>query len=91
MSYIKAGAVLPGKLLKAIQEYINGQYIYIPLKEGTKKPWGSITKSKAATKERNKNIFFRYKSGVSVKDLSKDYFLTDKTIYKIIADIKYHR
>lgn len=38
MSYVKAEEILPRELLEAIQQYVNGQVIYIPCKE--KKDWG---------------------------------------------------
>lgn len=38
MSYVKAEEILPKELLEAIQQYVNGQVIYIPCKE--KKDWG---------------------------------------------------
>ena len=32
MSYIKAGDVLPKELVDKIQDYIDGEYIYVPRK-----------------------------------------------------------
>ncbi|MGB2578602.1 Mor family transcriptional regulator [Elusimicrobium simillimum] len=91
MSYVKAKNILPAKLLRELQNHIEGQYLYIPLKTGSKKPWGAITKSKILTEERNKEIFRSYQKGVSVEKLSQQYFLSDKAVYKIIAKIKYNR
>ena len=39
MSYIRADEILPKELLEAIQQYIDGQTIYIPRKE--KRKWGA--------------------------------------------------
>ncbi|WP_424245841.1 Mor family transcriptional regulator [Elusimicrobium posterum] len=91
MSYTKAQDILPQKLLKAIQKYIDGHYLYIPQKEGTKKPWGTLTNSKQRTLERNNRIFIAYQKGTCVQQLSEQYFLSDKAVYKIIAQIKYNR
>jgi len=44
MSYIKADDILPQELLEIIQNYIDGEYIYIPRKECNKKNWGENTK-----------------------------------------------
>ena len=33
MSYIKAEDILPRELLETIQQYVDGQLIYIPCKE----------------------------------------------------------
>lgn len=91
MSYKKATEILPGKLLKEIQKYIHGQCVYIPRKEDEKIPWGALTKSKLLTAGRNKKIFQSYEAGISVKQLSDIYFLSEKAVYKIIAQIKYQR
>ena len=40
MSYIKAEEILPEDLIRAIQEYADGVYIYIPRKPGTLCPLG---------------------------------------------------
>lgn len=41
MSYKNANGVLPRHLLHAIQQYIDGEYLYIPRKESEKLPWGA--------------------------------------------------
>lgn len=78
MSYIKACKVLPEELLELIQEYIDGEYIYIPRKEGNKKAWGEETKSKKAMGTRNAAIFEQHKKGVRVEALSQQFFLSGK-------------
>ena len=40
MKYIKATDVLPVEILEIIQEYIDGEYIYIPRKCENHKSWG---------------------------------------------------
>lgn len=91
MSYTKAENILPEELLQAVQEYIDGHYLYIPRKKGRRKPWGSATGSKIRTANRNKALMSGYLTGVSVQELAKCYFITDKTVYKIIANIKYKK
>ena len=39
MSYVKAVDVLPDEILELIQNYVDGEYIYIPRKEDNKKSW----------------------------------------------------
>jgi Mor family transcriptional regulator len=85
MGYIKADEVLPEILLNQLQNYIDGRYIYIPRKEENKKSWGEITKSRLYTSQRNTEIYNRYKAGSTVKELAEKYYLSVKTIYKIIA------
>ena len=88
MSYIKAADVLPQELLDLIQRYVEGEYIYIPKKECNRKLWGETTKSKRETFVRNKDIYKIYKDGVSVKILSEMYYLSLKSIQKIVLKMK---
>ena len=55
MSYIRADEILPRELLEAIQQYVDGQIIYIPRKE--KQKWGSGTSAKEFFRERNERIY----------------------------------
>ncbi len=84
MSYKKANDVLPHNLLNAVQEYIDGQYIYIPRKADTKLPWGTNTKTRGSLAARNREILTKRLAGLSVADLAEQYFLSEKAIYKII-------
>ena len=52
MRYIRADEILPSELLEAIQQYVDGQLIYIPSKE--KQKWGSGTASRKYYCERNR-------------------------------------
>jgi Mor family transcriptional regulator len=88
MSYIKATDVLPEELLDLIQDYIDGQYIYIPRNECNRKTWGEKTKSKIEISIRNSEIYKKYKEGVSIKALSEMYFLSVKSIQRIILNMK---
>lgn len=88
MGYLNGKLLLPGNLLDAIQEYVDGEYIYIPRKECNKRAWGTTSKSKEFTFERNQEIFEKYLSGISVKALAEEYFLSVKTIYGIVAKMK---
>ncbi len=82
MSYIRAEKVLPKELIKNIQQYVSGKSIYIPCKE--KQPWGSQTKTKQYYKVRNQEIVRKHKTGITVKILAKEYFLSEKSIQRII-------
>ncbi len=88
MSYIKATDVLPEELLELIQKYVEGEYIYIPRKECNKRNWGEITKSKKDTNARNTEIYEKYKEGITTKVLSEMYYLSSKSIQKIVLKIK---
>ena len=88
MSYIKATDVLPEEVLDLIQKYVEGEYIYIPKKECNRKFWGQTTKSKEKTSVRNADIYKIYEKGVPVKILSEMYYLSLKSIQKIVLKMK---
>ena len=72
MSYKKANEVLPHDLLHAVQQYIDGEYLYIPRRTENRLPWGATTETRNALRERNRNI------------LAERYCLSEKAIYKIL-------
>ena len=84
MSYIKAEEILPEELIRQIQKYVDGVYIYIPRKPGTRHPWGQETDYKAELKLRNDRIRSDYASGTSVVALSCKYHLSEKSIRRIL-------
>ena len=86
MSYIKAEEILPEELIRQIQEYVDGVYIYIPRKPGTRHQWGQETDYKAELKIRNDRIRNDYASGVGVADLSAKYHLSEKSIRRILQN-----
>lgn len=88
MAYKNVKKILPSHLLEAIQEYIDGEYIYIPRKSDNKKLWGEDTNIKNLILERNIEIFNKYLNGISVKELSNEYYLSPKTIYGILSKTK---
>lgn len=88
MSYIKAADVLPKEIIDMIQNYIDGEYIYVPRKEINRKTWGENTKSKEMILFRNMEIYERYTEGIPIGHLSETYYLSPKTLQKIIAKFK---
>lgn len=88
MVYKNAVSILPADLLEAIQQYIDGEYIYIPRKAENKKRWGEVKNSRQYIQERNAIIFSQYQDGISVADIASYNYLSTKTIYKIVADMK---
>ena len=88
MSYIKAEEILPKELIRRIQEYADGVYIYIPRKPGTRHKWGQETDYKAELKARNERIRSDYTAGTSVQALSRTYHLSEKSIRRILQKNK---
>ena len=86
MSYIRADEILPRELFEAIQQYVDGQIIYIPKKE--KQAWGSGTSTKEFFRERNERIFQVWQEGISEEELSRRFSLSRKSIQRILRNKK---
>ena len=86
MSYIKAEEILPEELIREIQEYIDGAYIYIPRKPGTRHAWGQKTDYKAELKARNDRIRSDHAAGAGIQSLSRKYHLSEKSIRRILQN-----
>lgn len=84
MSYKRAIYILPNDLLVQVQEYVDGEFIYIPRKSGNKKEWGTKTSTRKELKQRNTQIYEDYLAGNSLQKLSEKYFLSFKSIQGII-------
>lgn len=90
MSYIKADDVLPQSIIKIIQQYIDGENIYIPKKESSRTGWGEKTGTRQELHRRNTLIYQDYLNGAAVSVLAGRYFLSDKSIQRIIRSMKVH-
>ena len=88
MHYRNAKDIFPKDVLALIQQYTDGEYIYIPRKTENRKKWGEKTNSKTETLDRNKKIYSQYKSGCKVNELALEYFLSEKSIQRIITQSK---
>ena len=91
--YKNAIGVLPDILIAAIQQHIDGEYLYIPRKIENKKAWGNLKNSRQLYAERNTAIFKEYKCGMTkcgmtVEELANKYYLSPKTVYKILSMMK---
>lgn len=88
MGYKKAEEILPTEVIELIQQYVDGENIYIPRRNDKRLEWGKATGIKQELKERNKSIFEDYNNGYRVSELSEKYFLSDKSIYRILSQMK---
>ena len=86
MSYIRADEILPKELLETIQQYVDGQLIFIPKKE--KQEWGSGSSAKEFFRERNERIFQAWQKGISEDELSRRFSLSRKSIQRILRSQK---
>lgn len=46
MKYVRIDRILPDDLVKEIQKYIQGEYVYIPSLPEKRKRWGEKSKSR---------------------------------------------
>ena len=88
MSYQNGKKILPETLLAAIQQYVDGAYVYIPRRQEQRYARENDHENRQQLLRRNQEIFLSYQAGKSVQELTQCYFLSDKTIYKIIAEMK---
>ena len=88
MSYRKAEEILPMEIIELIQKYVDGENIYIPRKENERKEWGEKTSIRQELQERNLKIFTDFKKGYKVQELSIKYFLSEKSIQRILRKMK---
>lgn len=88
MSYRRAEEILLMEIIELIQNYVDRVNIYIPRKESQRKEWGTNTSTRKELEDRNIKIFTDYQKGYNVQDLSKKYFLSIKSIERILHEMK---
>jgi len=88
MSYASARDIFPEDILKIIQQYVDGECIYIPKKEENKIAWGELTQGKNELLNRNVKIYQDYLNGMSMQSLSERYYLSPKSIQRIVSQEK---
>ena len=88
MGYKRAEDILPEDIIELIQKYVDGESIYIPRKMNSRQEWGKNTQIKQELIHRNKEIFQEYTEGFSVSKLAKKYFLSEKSIQRILREMK---
>lgn len=67
-----------------VQEYIQGEYLYIPKAEGTRKKWGDNSGYRRNLSIRNDSIRKEFKNGATIDELAENYYLSGNTIKKIV-------
>ena len=88
MGYIRAEDILPKDVLELVQQYADGRTIYIPRKSECRRSWGAGTETKKELLIRNKRMYDEYQSGVTITELSERYFMTEKSVQRIIRNHK---
>lgn len=84
MKYINAFSIFPKELVKELQEYIQGVYVYIPQRGGKRRKWGELTGIRTEIEKRNASIREDFSRGVSIEMLADTYHLSEHMIKKIV-------
>ena len=87
MAYRNGKEILPVELLQELQKYIQGELIYIPREETTRKAWGENNGTRDSIRKRNIEIYNLYKEGFTVEELTNTYNLCEDSIRKIVNKI----
>lgn len=87
MKYINAKNLLPESLVRELQRYIQGGYLYIPADAAQPKRWGEVSGYRQELERRNRQIRRAYREGTSMDQLADHYSLSLSAIRKII----YHK
>ena len=88
MGYIRAEEILPEHIVALLQEYAEGQMIYVPKKKEHKALWGALSGARDQLLKRNEDIYREYLAGARIVQLAEKYYLTEKSIQRIIRDMK---
>ena len=88
MGYIRAEEILPIEIIELIQEYVDGANIYIPRKQENRQEWGAKTSYKCELQNRNHFIYKDFLAGMTVNQLAERYYLSEKSIQRIIRQQK---
>ena len=81
MRYLNADRVLPAELVQAIQNYVQGEYLYIPTKNRSKT---SVTDYRMELEKRDAHIYSKYLLGMSTRHLAPKYNLSESSIRRIV-------
>ncbi len=84
MKYKNAKEILPKDLMDEVQKYIEGEYLYIPKAEGSRKKWGDNSGYRRNLSMRNDSIRKEYINGATISELANKYYLSENTIKKIV-------
>lgn len=84
MRYFNANDVLPKELVEKLQDFVQGEYVYIPAIKEQHKNWGELSGYREEIDRRNSEIILAYTSGTTIQELAETYCLSVYAIRKII-------
>lgn len=86
MRYTNATRRLPQDLIEQIQEYVQGEYLYIPIKD--RKVKNAATNYKIELEKRDAHIFTKYLEGINRREIAQLYNLSESSVRRIIIKQK---
>ncbi|MCM1047938.1 MAG: CD3324 family protein [Clostridiales bacterium] len=84
MGYMRAEEILPIEVIELIQQYVDGENIYIPRKPEHRQAWGEGTQIKQELLLRDEQIYRDYLAGSKTSELAGKYYLSEKSVQRII-------
>ena len=91
MGYIRAEEILPSEVIELIQQYVDGENIYIPRKSSYRQAWGAGTQIKQELLRRDRQIYKDYLAGSKTSELACKYYLSKKSIQRILRKMSKQR
>lgn len=88
MNYKNGEVILPSDLLERLQEYVEGEIIYVPRRDKQRVGWGENCGTKKLMMKRNHEIYDLYSKGQKISEIALEYFLSEDSIRKIIRTIR---
>ncbi len=79
-----AKTILPDDLLEELQKYIQGEYLYVPKADGSRKKWGEKSGTRRELSERNAQIRLAFNQGTTIEELAETFYLAANSIKKIV-------
>ena len=89
MKYKNAKKVLPERLLKELQQYVQGEIIYVPGSDEVRARWGENNGTRKKYEQRNEEIIKCYISGICIEKIAERFYLSEYSIRKIINNNKF--
>jgi Mor family transcriptional regulator len=84
LNYRNGKDFLPELLLQQLQEYVEGEMIYIPRRNEQRAGWGAVNGTRFKLEKRNREIHLLYRSGMTVRELAERYHLSIDSIRKVL-------
>lgn len=88
MVYMRAEEILPVEIIEMIQQYVDGESIYIPRKLLHRQAWGTGTQIEQELLRRDRQIYEDYLAGSKTEELACKYFLSEKSIQRILRKMR---